>query len=442
MKQLKIFLFLILNIYHSIAEESTHESHTKDMGSCTCDLRNICDYRCCCDPNCDENLINDWKNRDMCIDIHKNIADDFKCGKTKSEDFNYNKEKATMTIKDHIYNIMCVQWDNSGEMEEYYTDYSEDINTQKEDWTNSFFKVFEKNSVNQPYKYGQRIDLVDYNQNILNTECIDGKYVYYLKPFESSCPKGTNFDSKIGDSKYSKADSNINREITYILKYNSNNHITGVEYNFLDSNHIIDLINFKVKWQKDNENDNQRSLPYGYQQGKPIKIAFKRNDTYNFYQNGYFLGISDQQGNCVDNINKAFNINPITFKNNIIYSCITENASNTYIYDLICGPQNTELKIGKAQNSSLSNDNDWFPLGKSQCDSFTDDKDIYINLKIFTSKGGKENNPYEYINNIAFSIENDTPRITGNKYIISFSIKYIDVSYSSTINSKTNVNNR
>ena len=45
--------------------------------------------------------------------------DEFRC-KKKSDTFEYNKKKAGIKIKDHIFNLMCIQYDNSGDMGEFY----------------------------------------------------------------------------------------------------------------------------------------------------------------------------------------------------------------------------------------------------------------------------------------------------------------------------------
>ena len=102
-------------------EETTHFSREKDMGPCTCNLTNHCDYRCCCDSDCSNDIIKDWNEKGFCLDYHNNRINDNMCESIK-DNFNYNKKKATMKVKDHIYNIMCIQFDNSGDMEEYYLD--------------------------------------------------------------------------------------------------------------------------------------------------------------------------------------------------------------------------------------------------------------------------------------------------------------------------------
>ena len=65
MKKRILNIFLFINIFKSLISEykfsptinytfeNFNYSITKDLGQCTCDLSNLCDYNCPCDKDCD-----------------------------------------------------------------------------------------------------------------------------------------------------------------------------------------------------------------------------------------------------------------------------------------------------------------------------------------------------------------------------------------------------
>ena len=452
MKQIINFLLFILNVEiiftqnffgptiiatNADNEESTHYSREKDMGPCTCDLTSHCDYRCCCDEDCPDNIKKDWNENDICVDIHNNRINDFMC-KSKKENFNYNKNKSTMTIKDHIFNIMCIQYDNSGDMEEYYLREEESDDTQIDDWINSFFPQGNSRirnlEDNVSYKYGDNM------KNFPSTiyEIVDNckNNMYYLKTFELTCKikNNPNFENN-NIKKYGDTNQGI-KEITDFISYDNAQitmELVHILYGQQNSNNS-GSIKVKIVWN--NINYKKRAFPYGYQKGTPIKIANKESNSYNYYQNGFFIGVSDKKGFCIENDFDNANIYPILFKNNVIYSCKVEEDkkyNETNIYKVF---KDKNLRIGKAPNSSLSNIdeiNEWIQLEMTiEEDKDSNQKDMKINLIIFTSKEGKVNNPYEVIKNAKLILKE--PKQDCKK--ISFSVKFVDISYSTIINSK------
>ena len=279
MKQIIILLFFILNfdiIFSYFGEpisndevlvddKTTHYTREKDMGPCTCDLTNHCDYRCCCDTDCDDDTKNDWNERGICVDFHNNRINDFMC-ESKKENFNYNKKKATMIVKDHIFNIMCIEFDNSGDMEEYYLDLEKQKldDSQANDWIESFFPHIDNSGTRNlqddgTYKYGQKFDeFPSFSRNILNCCTCMPKDIFYLKPFESKCKiiNDIEIDEYKNKENYKIYGDNENvKEITCVLYYDSNNHITKEIVKILTSENKQNLkrsIKYKVEWKNAN----------------------------------------------------------------------------------------------------------------------------------------------------------------------------------------------
>ena len=90
MKKIKIsfiYLYIILLskfycqeplINYFNGEEITENSpndNDNEPNDCSCDIhKNSCDYLCCCDEDCPDDAINDWKNRLECIDQQDTVG--------------------------------------------------------------------------------------------------------------------------------------------------------------------------------------------------------------------------------------------------------------------------------------------------------------------------------------------------------------------------------
>ena len=420
--------------------ETTHVSDTLDMGPCTCNLSSHCDFRCCCDADCSENIRREWENKNICINKNKKRTDIFKCGNAESN-FNYNKKEAGITIKDHIFNIMCIQYDNSGDMGNFYSKKYDEKEVQriKDEWLNNFFKINTETDTGnngETYYYGNKTNYQIYKADS-NGKCIPQR-ISYLIPFESECVYQdgdiANIASRIGvniKEVSSYGTGNI-AEVTLELKY-SEGSINSRILHILKINSNPILIKFKVKWTL-NDNNANKNYPYGYIQGMPIKIKYTKENQQQFNENGFFIPMSSGL-NCVNYNNiesQTSEMSPILFKNNEIFSCTySGNPVETFILDYFC---NKNLGIGKNLNSSLSNEQDWINLNFN-CPQFntTGTEAININLLILTSKDGEENSLYEYIE---YATLNITKKSSTNRGIISLKIKFEELSYSSIINSK------
>ena len=200
------------------------------MGQCTCDLTNRCDLRCCCDKDCSEEIIKNWEDEGNCLKTKKDfLFEDYFC-KSRNDSYNYNKNKAGITVNDHIFNLMCIYFDNTKDMGEFYLDedYKDEVQTLKEDWTKDFLKdnqEIKEITKDEVYKYGKSLPFILYKPDS-NGNCITIQKVDFLKPFQTSCFSKSNFSEdpnkgfpiSYNSSNYGDNSKPIS-EITYIIYY-------------------------------------------------------------------------------------------------------------------------------------------------------------------------------------------------------------------------------
>jgi hypothetical protein len=426
-------------------KETTKFSTSKDMAQCTCDLTDaVCDFRCCCDTVCkDLGKSAEWEEKGQCIDKEIDPIAIYRCG-TKKENFNYNKNATKMHIKDHIHNIMCIKYDRSGEKGEFYLDVSDNTESLelKNNWIKKFFPVNnqarrleEKTS----FKYGELVSSTICRSN-LNGECVENgeSKIHFLKPFESSCVSTKN-DLSVGTINNKSPDKTDyygtgkkTVEITYIVNYSisSDNKykIDSIDAKILKGE--SNLRHFYVKWKNTNSNNNNDS-PKGYLHGKPVRIALRNNndDPYYYNSNGFFLPISDSEGNCIkdaDNAGNAVIIKPILYKKNLMYFCkYNDKALNNYI---IYNYFKDTLKIGKYANSKLKSNEDWIDVNnKDNPSDFTKFYNLKIKLIFATSRKSENYLNYEYIEYAKMNITAEEKE-SATEGKISLIVKFADVS--------------
>ena len=395
--QKKIFLFILFffNIIKFISstysfgtsipnsQDNFEYSMEKDMGQCTCDLSNLCDYNCNCDKDCGYTEI---KGKDR--------LEEYKC-KSLREKFRYNKDEAGISVKDHIFSLMCIHTDNSGDMGEFY---KEEPNENKEDKKNNWINEFFEALISQNNEGSVVLYKPDSNGNCMKT------YISELKNTEFSCVQNVKVDT-------------LPQEINTTQRFFPLPNTDIIYYSNLQTR----IIDFKVSWNTDKE-DKQR--PKGYLQGSPLKIYYDNPNPYD----QYYLPIIDNQGNClsIDNLNSAISIRPILFKNNAIYSCRIRNNDivNTFFYNFLYN-----ARICSSPDKEECNIN----INRNQVNEATN-HDNNFNLYIFTSKEGKESSPYEVVKGSL--VTSNQASSNNENSILTLSIKFIDVSSSSYYNSK------
>ena len=106
-------------------------SMEKDLGQCACDLSKFCDYKCDCAT---------YDDGKKCVESYeyKDRMDVYLC-KSRKEAFEYNKKNASINLKDHIHSLMCVQFDKTVDLGEFYKKDPEEPDTLAREWVNQFF---------------------------------------------------------------------------------------------------------------------------------------------------------------------------------------------------------------------------------------------------------------------------------------------------------------
>jgi hypothetical protein len=470
MKNILIILFTLINISNSHhfggqieisnADENDWKnretnlySQSREMAKCTCDLTSHCNIGCCCDEKCSEEDRKEWKDNSLCLDDYKKWVEDYMC-KDGEETFKYNKEKAGINIKDHIFNIMCIKYDRSCDMVNYYVNYNEEedkpkIEALKEYWITKFFGSSEVRRIEEvnTLKYGQNINktLTLYKADS-NGKCISTNS-FFLIPFESSCYLDDDLDSINKDdikgnyqeygitSGYSRKIS----DITYIIYYNSSNLIDRIEAKvlYIDTISKSKQIKFKVQWKKKEEGKQTKNFPPGYLQGNPIKVSVN----VTIYNYGYYFHIYSYDGECIDDKGKSFNPISILFKNNMFISCTyTKDPKTTLIYEIYKNIINDNLKFYSAPNATEN-----IKIINKTDDDFTNNlnniegNNIKMHLIFLTTQKGKENSPYDIIQKVYLKMEYekvDSQDTSPRK--ISLNVKFVDFSYSTIENSINN----
>ena len=118
-------------------------SEEKDMHSCTCDMiKDVCDYRCCCDSKCDKKDKETWENESLCVDKEYSYVSDLKCQK---DTFDYNTNKSGMNFFDQVKQLLCVKVNNlKDKVGEFYSKdgpkLKDDYETLFKEWKNKIWK--------------------------------------------------------------------------------------------------------------------------------------------------------------------------------------------------------------------------------------------------------------------------------------------------------------
>lgn len=121
-------------------------SEEKDMHLCTCDMiKDVCDYRCCCDSKCNTTDRETWENNGLCVDKEYSHVSDLKCQKNPSETFDYNTNKSGMNFFDQVKQLLCVKVNNlENNVGEFYRKDGPKLNDDYEklfkEWKNKIWK--------------------------------------------------------------------------------------------------------------------------------------------------------------------------------------------------------------------------------------------------------------------------------------------------------------
>ena len=470
---IKIFFFcfyLIIQIksqlygyYDSASYDDTNQETSdynvgKDFGPC--DLhRGLCDFDCCCDEDCND----DQKKRftfDCYNDYHpKHINDKFKCQnlkktyeyyKNRSHEnnvYSYHNNEDLNKYHDHIFGLMCMKYDRTGDIGEFYKEFEGDDKKKKDkldEYHKNYINFFNKDIDSDILEAKQNNDIKKINElkaykklssDILLYQsdsfgnCIKTLKINYLKPVENiECGMISNLIREQNEyiineflNNYECIKCFIFSDNNKILNTNSINHIELKEK--LNSNYAIKEFHITVEF-KLNDNDNYeinkffiKSLIVDSSNKNRIKQKFSVNFINDFgnykYQSGLpgylinkpvlfksnddvFIGIQIQgadpnDGKCLKKGSSILNINDpyILFKVDTIYTCKLENVN-----------MNTEFEIEDYKIFNNINEND--EVGKY---GFTS-TDIYNNVYIKINKEINENNNKEKCENFISNSKN------------------------------------
>ncbi len=138
------FILILFTLYitskeypqHLITDEISLETNNiniddklEEITDCSCQLaENICNYHCCCDSMCDENLRKEWKKQNLCIDEKNSLNKaPYTCIKReyflfKMKNKNIRKRRGfEIRDDDDKSTDYCFQIDNSGYQTEKYS---------------------------------------------------------------------------------------------------------------------------------------------------------------------------------------------------------------------------------------------------------------------------------------------------------------------------------
>ena len=420
---------------HYLTQNSADTSGEQLQGpnnynSCPCDLSSYCDYRCCCDEKCDAK---DWRQQGICLNKEKkNYNSEFLCTDDKKLLFKYNSLKAGITIKDHIFNIMCMKYDRTKSMFKFYdisfSTAQNKLESLYSKWKDSL-TAHDESKDNLVYiETGFSIYKPDSNGN-----CIKTQHIYYFKPIETICYGNSkeikNEISKNKKCKLKENDTGNLNEVQYIIYYNYTNSTTSDNficyYIPLSSETEEDRpIKFKVKWINIASKNPKLSGVGGYLQGMPVLI--KINGTFRF-ENGFYVHGADKNGKCGGTLKNP--TDPvISFKKDLIYSCWTDNTE--YVLPIL---NFKSISIAKYGDKKINEDDEWIDINESDYNEAKNnisnclgkEKGINIFLGIITSKKGYKNSQKMYIENATInSVCNEKVR-----NVISFFVRFSEISY-------------
>ena len=108
---------------------TTTISKNQDLSKCNCDLTpNTCDYLCCCDTDCSQDIISIWTNMingcDICI-IYINLVSTSSTSNSfcfnKNMLYKYNRKRGMSEFNMSSDELFCVNYDDSSVMSNFYS---------------------------------------------------------------------------------------------------------------------------------------------------------------------------------------------------------------------------------------------------------------------------------------------------------------------------------
>lgn len=391
----------------------------------------------------------------------------------EQESYNYNTYRSGVFYRDQVSNLLCVTWDNSRDMGEFYIMPAETNNEQVlkqlyDNWKSIYIPESPVNSATT-YIYGEYVRIIENENEEKNFfwyqsdpygYCVRTYGVKFLIPNKKISCKANKCISVSDFRKLKIKATNTNKDLntsdSKIYSRNKENKLVTIEGSFntcyieslklyfytSSDNTDIDSINytiicipntpskcimtFETKWLTIDAKiaPEFKSGNPGYYDKKPVLFLVSNT----LYENGIFIRGSDKSGNCLqDEDNQANYFNSydesIRFGVDSIYICtIPLNDAFVLTYEKHIN------NIGRFGSSDPTKINDWNEITIEQDDT---QENTYI-LQILTSKFGPKSKPQQYI--LGSKLLKPTILTSGS---FRFITKFIPVSYDQFSKSNT-----
>ena len=457
--------------------ENSPNDNDNEPNDCSCDIhKNSCDYLCCCDEDCPDDAINDWKNRLECIDQQDTVGIFADRCIDEHLVFISNKRRGLRMDKQtedtkvgSIINNYCYSMDNSKKM-------TNEIKSLNDLENEGYKKITEEKLRKIIDKLGSTEGNSDddkYTLNISSTNaffshnkkfslysgslCAYSNHVKKLKTESYSCYYNGRIITKndienidIEDHRCSiinqyKIDDNgiidlknpeelnngIIREVEFLLKidqlFKINNCTVNIVWEENDGSEAKKNYKFKNSVFFVQKNETERPYRYSgqgnYFNSFPLIIA---NNTGDIYKEYFITGKnSDNSCNTSMDISNYFydKDKAISFNENMFYECKLNNdkVSDTVLYKKI----KNIAYISKYGSFGTVNDRDWINVSQKIDDALSKIEEgrnqNYFNMSIYISS----NEVGKFIYDVRFSSFSKSEE-NSDKFF-QFNVKFHDL---------------
>ena len=458
-----IFLFLIhkINSIQGTDQESYSQendnSYKVDLDEfCPCDKnQGICDPKCCCDPDCLEDMLNQdyYENNPECdplSSLSKRVDSklDYCEGHQKAVEDLYNPLVLAFKI---LKKGFCLAKKNPKKKDEpidykkLIEDYQKEEKETKEDQENIFNKVLPNGeSFNTNVKEIKEFEAININAPISlpNGLCLFKAYpIKKFMDYEVECSYFGNQRDQIrqimnpfrstnsifylinNNNNYRRVLENEILNDFYIKKVEiiyyeeENTYYTRFYYINQNYDNYVDFIYiFKFLY---NETDYINSGSPGYIKGKPILIG-EKSDTENIikkYENDAVFPIDSDSISIQENNDNVFIYydnyfdNKITFEDLTIYGYRTDVSNNKNELASLFNREAIKYRIGKYGNANISYNYDWLEMNP-----FNNINNPYLIIGEYKDIGAVNNTQFTIVN--FQKNENKTLDIVNYRYLI------------------------
>ncbi len=351
----------------------------KNEFSCNCDLtENSCDYQCCCDTACPEQLKIHWREQQECKDNLNSLnIFNYKCI-NEHLIFKPHPRKGVKELEERVENKKCYGNDNSPKMKEIYKILNDEVINDKVYTSyieNKILNTFNYNYVDGKYiksNNNRKFGLISAEGSYFSTdgvftifskgaygECVPGKTIQYFENIRSTECLMTLKKDDIKNFCNSLFNLNIaNKEMKLPFYYNLNSSILSNRINETpkcDPNVYPVEINFKIITEngKNIKEVEIESIFNRTDDNNDQKIKFLLTFSVNFFNNNNNNDNNDNDNNDNNNNNNNNNDNNNNNNNYIMFSgnpgylpnyplLILDDNDNIYKYGYVMVGKNSK----------------------------------------------------------------------------------------------------